>query len=295
MALELNKIRSSQINEKVNVGTKDSPTLKYDIIYPETRADLVKETFGAKAALWEPQKSYLVGDNVYVVDGSGAIASYECIAAHTSGNSFTIGNEWILIVSRRFVTPSDEIAWRDGGSALKFKGAYSSATNYKQHDLVVYKNGETGQEEYFISLKDDNIGIAPSFEAHNDNWRNLNLWATHAVDADKIKVQAAPALSDSQDNVYLTFVTNNSEEASLFTEAQLVYEVNSKYLHVMSEYADKYMKAFNSDGDAIEPVAKSINDEFKAIYAAIKTISGGELVLGHGLTVKLNGETLLDN
>lgn len=295
MALELNKIRSSQINEKVNVGTKDSPILKYDIIYPETRADLVKETFGAKAALWEPQKSYLVGDNVYVVDGSGAIASYECVAAHTSGNSFAIGNEWILIVSRRFVTPSDEITWRDGGSALKFKGAYSGATNYKQHDLVVYKNGETGQEEYFISLKDDNVGIAPSFEAHNDNWRNLNIWATHAVDADKIKVEAAPALSDSQDNVYLTFVTGNKEDASLFTEAQLVYEVNSKYLHVMSEYADKYMRAFNSDGEVIEPVAKSINDEFKAIYAAIKTISGGELVLGHGLTIKLNGETLLDN
>lgn len=295
MALELNKIRSSQINEKVNVGTKDSPILKYDIIYPETRADLVKETFGAKAALWEPQKPYLVGDNVYVVDGSGAIASYECIAAHTSGNSFTIGNEWVLIVSRRFVTPSDEIAWRDGGSALKFKGAYSSATDYKQHDLVVYKNGETGQEEYFISLKDDNIGVAPSFEGHNDNWRNLNLWATHAVDADKIKVQSAPALSESQDNVYLTFVTSNQEDASLFTEAQLVYEVNSKYLHVMSEYADKYMRSFNSDGDAVEPVAKSINDEFKAIYAAIKTISGGELVLGHGLTIKLNGEVLLDN
>lgn len=295
MALELNKIRSSQINEKVNVGTKDSPILKYDIIYPETRADLVKETFGAKAALWEPQKSYLVGDNVYVVDGSGAISSYECIAAHTSGNSFTNSNEWVLIVSRRFVTPSDEIAWRDGGSALKFKGAYSSATNYKQHDLVVYKNGETGQEEYFISLKDDNIGVAPSFEGHNDNWRNLNLWATHAADADKIKVQSAPALSESQDNVYLTFVTSNQEDASLFTEAQLVYEVNSKYLHVMSEYADKYMRSFNSDGDAVEPVAKSINDEFKAVYATIKSISGGDLVLGHSLTIQLNGETLLDN
>ena len=43
MALELNKIRSSQINEKIS-------STHYDIIYPETRADLVKETFGAKAS-----------------------------------------------------------------------------------------------------------------------------------------------------------------------------------------------------------------------------------------------------
>lgn len=55
MALELNKIRVSQINEKVRVGadgnyTNDlNGTVKYDIILPETRADLVKETFGAKA------------------------------------------------------------------------------------------------------------------------------------------------------------------------------------------------------------------------------------------------------
>ena len=100
---------------------------------------------------------------------------------------------------------------------------------------------------------------------------------------------------DDADSVLLTFVTENGNQANLSTDAKLVYEVNSNYLHAMSEYADKYMRAFDNNGDAITPEAKSLNDEFKAIYAAIKTISGGDLVLGHGLTIKLNGETLLDN
>ena len=302
--LELNRIRSSQINEKVLVDVDgkytdkaDEGVVKYDVILPETRADLVKETFGAKADRWKAQTPYVVGATVYVEDASGAIASYECVKAHTSGNSFSNQDgEWRLILSRRFVRPDDEILWRDGGSALKFKGLYSSVEKYRKHDVVALRNTETNQEEYFVSLKDNNQNIAPSFTEHNDNWRNLNLWATHAVDADKIKIQSAPALSDEKDSVYLTFVTTpNKEDASLYTEAQLVYEVNSKYLHAMSEYADKYMKSFNSDGETVEPEARSINDEFKAIYAAIKTISGGELVLGHGLTIKLNGETLLDN
>ena len=120
MALELNKIRSSQINEKIS-------STHYDIIYPETRADLVKETFGAKASEWKAQTKYIVGDTVYVKDSSGSIASYECISAHTSGNSFTVGNEWSLILSRRFITPQDEINWNEGGIALKFRGTYSPA------------------------------------------------------------------------------------------------------------------------------------------------------------------------
>ena len=289
MALELNKIRSSQINEKVS-------TTQYDIIYPETRADLVKETFGAKASLWEAQKSYIVGDNIYVVDDSGAIASYECISAHTSGNNFVVGNEWQLIVSRRFVTPADEIAWSEGGVALKFRGSYSAAYTYKQHDLVVYKDGSTGQEQYFISLVDENLGVTPSLEGHNANWRNLNIWSTHAIDADKVRVASLPgSMTDGADNVYLTFVVENNESAPLYSDSKLVYEVNSNKLHVLAQYAESYMKAFDNEGNDVTPAAMSINDEFKAIYATIKTISGGNLVLGHGLTIKLNGETLINN
>lgn len=298
MALELNKIRSSQINEKVNVGTVESPILAYDIILPETRADLVKETFGAKASKWEAQKSYKVGETVYIEDASGAIASYECVKAHTSGNSFSdvsgTDKVWNVIVSRRFVTPADEIAWSEGGIALKYRGSYSASYEYKANDLVVFKNGETGKEEYFIALQ-NTTGVAPSLEGDSAVWKNLNLYANHADVADKVKVSSNPALLDEQDEVLLTFVTENGANSELYSNAKLVYEVNKNYLHVMSEYADKYMKAYDSDGNAITPEAKSINDEFKAIYAALKTVSGGNLVLGHGLTIKLNGEVLIDS
>lgn len=172
MALELNKIRSAQINEKVYTGEAANPVAAYDIILPESRADLIKETFGAKAAEWKPQTKYVAGDTVCVVDQAGAVASYECKESHTSGNIFEVGY-WRLIVSRRFVTPQDEINWRDGGYALKYKGNYSAEENYKKYDLVSYINN--GREEYFISLVDDNKGVAPSIEANSSNWRNLNM------------------------------------------------------------------------------------------------------------------------
>ena len=75
MALELNKIRSAQINEKVYKGDASNPVPAYDIVLPESRADLIKETFGAKADLWAANTLYKVGQNVYVVDNAGAIAS----------------------------------------------------------------------------------------------------------------------------------------------------------------------------------------------------------------------------
>lgn len=303
MALELNKIRVSQINEKVRVGadgnyTNDlNGTVKYDIILPETRADLVKETFGAKANAWAANTLYKVGESVYVESADGAIASYECKESHTSGNSFE-NSYWNLIVSRRFVTPQDEINWNEGGVALKFRGSYSATYEYKLNDVVAYRDGNTGQEEYFISLVDENKGVTPNFERHSENWRNLNLWASKANEAQKIEVETAPTFADSQDAVYLTFVTTNNtdpEAEKLYTAPSLVYEVNANKLSVMAEYADKYMRAFNSDGEEKTPEARSLNDEFKAVYATIKSISGGDLVLGHSLTIQLNGETLLDN
>lgn len=293
MALELNKIRSAQINEKVYAGDTANPVPAYDIILPESRADLIKETFGAVKAEWKPQTKYVAGETVWVVDQAGAVASYECKESHVSGNVFEIGY-WKLIVSRRFVTPQDEQNWRDGGYALKYKGNYSAATTYKKYDLVSYIISD--REEYFISMVDENKGVAPELET-NDNWRNLNIWANKAGVSEKIKTENIPALLEDNDSVLLTFVVKdgNNEEYTVFTDSKLVYEVNSNYLHVMSEYADKYMRAFDNNGNAVTPEAKSLNDEFKAIYAAIKTISGGDLVLGHGLTIKLNGEALLDN
>jgi hypothetical protein len=68
--------RITQINERIN-------ETQYDVLYPETRADVVQETFGSTVANWTAATSYKVGDNVLY----GGLA-YECKEAHTSTASF---------------------------------------------------------------------------------------------------------------------------------------------------------------------------------------------------------------
>lgn len=265
----------TQLNEKIS-------STEYDIVLPETRADVVKETFGSTVVNWAPSTPYRIGDIVSYNE-----STYECKVQHTSAATFN-GANWDARLRRRFVTPADETEWNGGGSALKYKGTWSSAVSYKLHDVVKLTSG--GVTEYFIAIA-ASTNKSPDIAGDTAYWANLNIWATNAKNADFVKTIQNEAGVTSH---YLTFVdSNNSANTAeqLYTDSGLRYIPSENKLYTTSEFAEKYKRTF-SNARSATPVGAGdikIDDEFKKVYENIDALYGG---VGGTLTLQKNGTTI---